>query len=295
MSGTETTQPDLQALLRQAHALIDRRRFALARQLLAGAMQHYPEHAQLLYLCAFIDYSEKKITAADATVDGVLAQDPKHYGARSLRAEIYEAQKRYPEAEAIWIDLLHDYPQRSDCYAGYADLMMRTLHLDKAERLTAEGLRLAPSHQNCLYIAYLLDVIQGRARSQDSEHLQRLLKDYPERSQSLLALVIDLDQRGDSRAALRVARQLLATRPDSEHFVNLVRVLERRGHWSLWPLYPMQRWGWGGAAAVTAIGILTVRVADHALSPEAAAIVTFTWLGYVLYSWFWPSILKKLI
>jgi hypothetical protein len=130
---------------------------------------------------------------------------------------------------------------------------------------------------------------------ENSAHLQQLLRDYPERTPSLLALVIALDERGKTQAALRVAQQLLAMRPDSEHFVKLVRALKRRDHWSLWPLYPMRRWGWGGAAAVTAIGIVGVRIAANTLPPSMAATVTFIWLGYVIYSWVWPPILKKLI
>src|SRR5581483_4514339 len=125
-------------------------------------------------------------------------------------------RKRYPEAEAVWIDLLRDYPQDPDCYAHYADLMLRTLHLEKAERLTEEGLRLDPTHWQCLYVAYLIDVIQNRAGSGESDHLRQLLKDHPERVHSLLALVIALGERGDSKGALRVAQQLLASRPDSE-------------------------------------------------------------------------------
>jgi tetratricopeptide (TPR) repeat protein len=295
MSTSDDPKPDLSTLLQQAHALIERRRFLQARQLLNGAIQHYPQNSQLLYLCAFVDYSESQLAAADETVNTVLAQDPKHYGARTLRGEIYEAQKRYPDAEAVWIDLLQDYPESPDCYASYAELMLRTLHLDKAERLTKEGLRLEPSHQQCLYVAALIHVIQGRSRSETNEHLQRLLQEHPERIHSLLALVIALDQSGDSRGALRVAQQLVATRPDSQQFVDLVRALRRQNHWSLLPLYPMKRWGWGGAAVVTAIGILGVRVAERTLPVTAAETIAFVWLGYVVYSWVWPRILNKLI
>jgi tetratricopeptide (TPR) repeat protein len=295
MSTTDQHRPDLHVLLQQAHALIDRRRFAQARQLLTSAVQHYPADSDLLYLCAFVDFSEERIAAADATVNQVLASNPKHYGARTLRGEIYEAWKRYPEAEAVWIDLLQDYPERPDCYANYADLMLRTLHHEKAERLIREGLRLQPNHPGCLYSAYLIEVIQGRSGPENSAHLQQLLRDYPERIHSLLALVIALDESGKSKAALRVAQQLLTMRPDSEQFVNLVRVLKRRDHWSLWPLYPMKRWGWSGAAVVTAIGIIGVRIAANTLSPSMAQTIAFLWLGYVIYSWVWPRILKKLI
>jgi tetratricopeptide (TPR) repeat protein len=295
MSTADDPKPDLSSLLRQAQGLIERRRFGQARQVLNSGVQHYPQNSQLLYLCAFVDYSEDQLTAADETVNTVLAQDPQHYGARTLRGEIYEAQKRYPEAEAVWIDLLRDYPESPDCYASYADLMLRTLHLEKAERLTQEGLRLEPTHKQCLYIASLIHIIQGRSRSESNEHLQQLLKEHPERIHSLLALVVALEERGDSPGALRVAQQLVATRPDSQQFVDLVRALRRQNHWSLLPLYPMRRWGWGGAAAVTVIGIIGVRVAAQTLPQSTAEIIGFIWLGYVIYSWVWPGILKKLI
>jgi predicted Zn-dependent protease len=295
MNTSDDPKPDLPSLLQHAHALIERRRFPQARQVLNSGIQHFPQSSELLYLCAFVDYSEDQLAAADETVNTVLAQDPQHYGARTLRGEIYETQKRYPEAEQVWIDLLHDYPESPDCYASYADLMLRTLHLEKAERLTQEGLRLEPSHRQCLYIASLIHVIQGRSRTESNEHLQQLLQEHPERIHSLQALVVVLDERGDSKGALRIAQQLVAIRPDSQQFVDLVRALRRQNHWSLLPLYPMKRWGWGGAAVVTAIGILVVRVAGQTLPHSAAETVGFVWLGYVIYSWVWPGILNKLI
>jgi tetratricopeptide (TPR) repeat protein len=295
VSGTDDSRPPLPAVLTQAHALIDRQRFAMARQLLGGALSEYPDHAELLYLLAFVDYSEKKIGDADRTVSSVLASAPQHYGARLLRATIYEDQKRYPEAEATWIDLLRDYPEAADCYAGYADLMLRTLHLEKAHRLTQEGLRLAPEHSRCLFVACLIQVVQGRSLSREGDHLQQLLRQHPEKVSTLLTLVIALEQRGESRAALRVAQQLLSMHPGSQSFVELVRTLKRNTHWSMLPLYPMVRWGWGGAAAVTIIGMIGVRVAGHALPTALALTIVYGWLAYVLYSWVWPGILKKLI
>jgi hypothetical protein len=156
-------------------------------------------------------------------------------------------------------------------------------------------LRLDPSHRQSLYIASLIHVIQGRSGAENNQHLQQLLEEHPERIHSLLALIIALDQRGDSKGALRVAQQLVATRPDSQQFVDLVRALRRQNHWSLLPLYPMRRWGWGGAAAITAIGIIGVRIAGQTLPPQTAEIISFVWLGYVIYSWVWPGILNKLI
>jgi tetratricopeptide (TPR) repeat protein len=291
----EDSRLDLPVVLSNAHALIDRQRFAMARQLLSGALAAQPEHSELLYLLAFVDYSEKKIDDADRTVNSVLARSPEHYGARTLRAAIYEEQKRYAHAEATWIELLRDHPESADCYAGYADLMLRTLHLDKALRLTQEGLRLRPEHSRCLFIACLIQVVQGHSLSKEGEHLQLLLREHPEKVRTLLTLVIALEQRGDSRAALRVAQQLLAMHPGSQSFVELVRTLKRNTHWSMLPLYPMMRWGWGGAGVVTVIGIIGVRIAGHTLPGSIALVIIYGWLAYVIYSWVWPGILKKLI
>jgi tetratricopeptide (TPR) repeat protein len=292
---SDDPKPDLTAVLQQAHALIDRQRFALARQILAGALTANPDHVELLYLLAFVDYSEDQIASAERTVNAVLTKAPQHYGARTLRAALFEKQKRYAEAEAVWIDLLHDYPEEPDCYAGYADVMLLTLHLEKARRLAQEALRLAPDHSRSLFIACLIQVIQGRSLTKEGDHLQLLLREHPEKGNALLALVIALEQRGDNRAALRVAQQLLAMYPRSQHFVEMVRALKLNTHWSILPLYPMVRWGWGGAAVLTVAGIVGVRFADSVLSSEASLAVTCGWLAYVIYSWVWPSILKKLI
>ena len=58
---------------------------------------------------------------------------------------------------------------------------------------------------------------------------------------------------------------------------------------------------WTSFAAITVASftsngvIVLVRIAANTLPPSMAATVTFIWLGYVIYSWVWPPILKKLI
>jgi len=295
MSGPEDNGPNLAALLQQAHALIDRRRYLQARQLLATAAQTHPDNPQLLYLAAFIDYFGGRLDDAEKTVHALLLQEPEHYGGRTLRAELYESRKQWAQAETVWIDLLKDYPEEANLYASYAELMMRTLHLDKAQRLMQEGLRLEPNHPQCLYVAALIHIIQGRSSDTENEHLQRLLTEYPERLQSLMTLVVALNQRGDNRSALRVAQQLLTLRPDSPQFLKLVKELKMQTHWSLLPLYPMQRWGWGGAAVVTVLGIGLVHASKSSLTSDVASVIGYVWLAYVVYSWVWPQILRKLI
>ncbi len=293
MSDTDSPRPTLPRLVFQAEALVERRRFGQARHVLAQGLKEFPDSADLQYLGAFVDYSEHHIEDATRAVHGVLAQAPHHFGARMLSAHLHEEVGQLQQAESTWIGLLREHPENPTCYAAYAELMLKTLHVDKARRLAQEGLRHSPDHDGCLYVASLIDVIHGSARGAGNLALQRLLQEHPERTRTLIALVVALEDRGESRGALRVARQLLRTRPDSEPVVRLVRQLELRTHWSLLPLYPMQRWGWGGAAAVTAIGIIGIRIADSRLSGSVAATITLVWLGYVVYSWIWPGILRR--
>lgn len=296
MSDSGSTAPDLATVLHEAHMLVDRRRYQHARSVISHGLQHFPENSDLLHLSAFLDYIADDNESAMQTVQQALARDPEHVDARRLCAFLHQDAKSYAKAEEIWIGLLREYPEDPDYYGSYAELMLRTLNFDKAARLAQEGLRHDPEHVGCLYVAAMIDVISGRgSRKQRIEHLQRLLHAHPEHVRSSSALLAALIDQGRHRDALRVAQELLRNQPDSNHYVELVRELKMQSHWSMVPLYPMQRWGWGGAIAVTVVGMIGVRMVDNAVPPPLSTIIAYTWIGYVVYSWVWPSILRKMI
>jgi predicted Zn-dependent protease len=288
--------PDLSSVLAEAHALVERRRVAHARTVIAQGLRHFPQSSELLYLSASIDYIEDNNDSAMRAIREVLAVDPQHYGARRLCAHLHEEAKEFAKAEALWIGLLREYPENPDCYAPYAELMLRTLNIEKASRLAHEGLRHHPDHAGCLHVAALVDVIEGRgSRSARSENLQRLLREHPEHLRSSTALVVALMDRGQHRDALRVAQELLRNQPDSRHLVDLVRELKMQTHWTMMPLYPMQRWGWGGAIALSIAGIVGLRALDKSVPEPVSFTAALVWIVYVVYSWVWPSILRKLV
>jgi predicted Zn-dependent protease len=296
MSESDNTAPNLSAVVGEAHALVERRRYAHARVTISHGLRHFPDNTELLYLAAFVDYATDDQDAAMQAVQRVLAANPLHYGARRLCAHLYELKKQYAQAEELWIGLLRERPEDADCYGAYAELMLKTLNLDKAGRLAQEGLRHDPDNPGCLYVAALIDVIAGRSRrGQESEALLRLLRAHPEQMVTATTLVVALTEQGRSREALRISQELLRSQPDNPHFVSLVRELKMQTHWTMLPLYPMQRWGWGGAAVVSVAGILGVRALGTAVPEPFASVVIYTWLVYVIYSWVWPSILRKMI
>jgi tetratricopeptide (TPR) repeat protein len=292
MSEPSSSTPERGAVLAEAEALVERRRNAQARSVIARGLQHYPDDTELQYLAAFVDYVEDDNDAAMRGVHQVLVREPTHYGARRVLAWIHTERKEYPQAEQIWISLLREYPEDPDSYAFYAKLMLTTLNVEKAGQLAREGLRHAPEHASCLYVATLVDLVEGHG---NAENLQTLLREHPENVQSSFSLVAALSARGDNRAALRIAQELLRNQPDSQDIVDLVRELRMQSHWTMLPLYPMQRWGWGGAIAVTIAGIVGVRALNNSMPGPLTATLTWVWLGYVVYSWIWPSILRKML
>ena len=294
MSESDNTAPSLAAVVSEARALVERRRYAHARATISHGLRHFPDNSELLYLAAFVDYASNDHDAAMQTVLRVLASDPQHYGARRLCAYLYEAKKEYAQAEELWIGLLRENPEDADCFGAYAELMLKTLNLEKAGRLAKEGLRHEPDHPVCLYVGAMIDVISGK-RGQQSESLMRLLQTHPEQVITATTLVVALMEQGRSREALRIAQQLLRNQPDNPHYLALVRELKMQTHWTMLPLYPMQRWGWGGAAAVSVAGIIGVRAMGNAVPEPFQSVVVYTWLAYVIYSWVWPSILRRMI
>lgn len=279
----------------EIEALLDRRRFALARAAISRALQSYPGAPHIRYLGAFLDYADGDAEVALKSVDQLLADAPEHHGARRLRAHLLKDALRLAEAEQEWINLLREYPEDAGCYAGYAELTLHALQLEKAEALAGEGLRHDPEHAACLYIRTMVSIARGSASSgTDDAALRRLLAAHPDNQRSSIALVVSLSHRGDNNTALRVARGLLRAQPDSQELLELVKELRRGVHWSMIPLYPMQRWGWGGAIGVTIGGMLIVSQVGPRLPETYGAVLSWTWLAYVAYSWIWPPLFKKL-
>jgi tetratricopeptide (TPR) repeat protein len=274
--------------------LVDRRRYDQARTRLASALKEHPSDVELLYLSSFVDYATDDNPAARATIRSALNADPQHAPSRDLFAHILEEEKQYVEAERVRIELLRDYPEDPDYFASYAHLMLRTMNIDKARRLAQEGLRFEPEHAGCLYVVALADLIDGRS-SKESASLAALVREHPEQVRTAIALIIAMQDRGDTRGALRIARELLRSQPGNEQFVQIVRELRSVGHWSLLPLYPMVRWGWGGAIVVTFAGIAGLRALSTVAPPSVVSTLTIVWLLYVIYSWVWPPLLRKLL
>ncbi|NHZ79924.1 tetratricopeptide repeat protein [Massilia sp. CCM 8695] len=271
--------------------LIERKRYAQARDVLAEALAQYPDDSDLLYGSALLDYLTDRRDAARATLHSVLGSSPGHVAARSLLATLYQDSEELPAAEAMLLDLLKEYPESGHLYARYAMLMYRTMHLDKAQALAHEALRLEPDDELALIACMMGDLIEGR-RSAGQERLSVMMSRHPESLSTARMLITHLVQRGKYRAAKRIAIELLKQHPDSHEILTLVVELDALSHWSMLPLWPLNRWGWGATIGLWVLTVIVIngagRVAPHAVGPLSAGLI-----GYCVYSWIFPSLLKR--
>ena len=293
MNDASGTGPRSAAVIaEQAFYFIERRRLEDARRILGQGLKEFPQDPDLLFHSAQVEWLADRNKEAEATARQVLVIDPTHAPARQLLASLLMASGEFADAELLLISLLRDYPESADLYGRYSRLMLRTLHLDKAEQLAREGLRYSPENDECLMAAALCETARSGARP--NEGLAKLLQAHPESLSSVHALVVALVDAGRISEAHRIARSALRGDPANLHLVSLVRELHIQNHWSMKPLWPLQKWGWGASAAMWLGGIVVIRGLSLS-APELATPVAFFWLGYCIYSWVWPPLIRRIL
>lgn len=293
MTG-ETRPPNLQELLGRVHALVERNRFDQARSLVVDALRHFPDDVQLLYYATFTAWAQDNLDESDRHLRQLIQLDPTHHGGRIQLARLLTGRKDLAGAERIWIELLRDNPEDADLYGEYAELMLNAIWIIKALDLAAEGLKYEPEHEHCRYVIALAKIVYGERADADAA-LATLLKEHPERLRTAYALVVALESKGRYKEAYRVSQQVLRANPASPEWLHNVRIFKAASHWSMLPLYPFQRWGWGASIALWLVVILGMKPLSIVAGEGAAMILLVSWLLFVIYSWAWPPILRKIV
>lgn len=280
----------------QLNELVYRKRIGPARNILADALPRFPESVELLQCAAWVDWLDDDLDSALKSIQKILSIDPSYFDARFLLSRIKFEQNRFAEAEQTVLALLQDYPEDAALYAHYARIMLRTLHIEKAQRLAAEALKREPSNADALGVDVLCAFI-GLSGKQQRARLQRLLEEYPDQTQSMILVVQSLIDNGKHREAYELSRELVLHDPSNDALVDLAKELRHTSHWTMLPLWPMRKWGWGGSIGLWLIVVLLLRSEVLASTPLAGleGPIAFTFLGYVVYSWVWPPLLKRLL
>jgi predicted Zn-dependent protease len=284
------TERTIEETLEQIEALVERKRTVQARAILADAIKQFPDDSRLLLQAAWVDYLDDRSDEAIKAIHQVLAREPENPNAKQLLLELLIEREDLVEAERVAIDMLRLYPESAHLYGRYADIMLRALNVPKASALAKEGLRHSPDDRECLAARTLCDFIQQGSKA--SPALQRLLLEHPKSLRTLMLVTIALERRGEQAQAHQIAKEMLRSDPNNKHLVELVRHFRRTTHWSMIPLRPLQKYGWGASIGMWLAAVVGARLINK-YSPQWAMAFTITVLVYVVYSWVWPPLFRK--
>ena len=285
--------PDADELAWRAEELLDRRRIAAARTLLAEALKSSPRHTGLRHALAHADYLEDHHDAAREQLSQLLVDDPEDARARFLLFCVCVEEGELAEAEGLIIELLRCYPAHAPYFAMYSRLMLRALHFEKAGQLADAALRLSPDDALALRARALVDLADDRS-GRDNAALVQLVVDDPQDEHTLRLVLVALVDRGRYREARQLAGELLRAYPQDQGLLALAKQTRYLAHWSLLPLWPLQRWGWGATIGLWLIAVLGGRAVGQ-LAPAWQGLFYGVVLTYVAYSWVWPPLLRKLM
>lgn len=280
--------------LQQIDRLLDLGRTTDARRVLGPLLGAHPGDPELQVLAARIELEDSRNDEARRHLRSALSVDPAHALGRYLLFVLEMDERHWPEAEQIIIALIREHPEHAPFMARYADLMMQTLQLDKARELVDEALRLDPECQSARLTGVMLATITGD-RAHARHELSGLIADDPHGQRVVRMMIVSLVDQGRTRDALGLAQELLRTQPDDQDLVDLVVDLTARRHPLGWPLWPMQRFGWGGSAAIWIGGIFVMNALRRAERQTALIVFLVVWVGYVVYSWVFPALIRNWI
>ena len=283
---------DLDAIKAQIAEALDRNRNHIAERLVRDAMKSHPNDDDITYFAAVIAYESDDYDEAIALVTKVLAASPRDYRARWLLAFVYAEKKQYAEAEEVWLALLFDFPEEPDLYAEYAMLMHQTLHNEKACELARRAIAIDPDHQRGLMALLFAQTIAGDKQS-SAETLQHVIADDPDSFAVACVLIDQLVENNRHIEAERLAKETLAAQPDNDTLVEVVQDLRVHNHWSMKPLAPFQRYGWGASIAWWFAVTLLYRLLPDDFA--GTSLIVFSLLAFVIYSWTWPPLLQFLV
>lgn len=282
---------DLHDIQFRIRSLIERRRYDQARGLLPEAFAADPDNFANHLLAGRVALELDEYDETRASVERALQHYPDSIDARLLMFSVGRHSERFPEAERIILDLLRDNPDDAHLYGGYAELMLRTLHLEKAGSLAAEALRLDPTERLARTVGLLVRVIEGDRGGALAE-LEELVSDDPNALHTAWSIITVLQSEHRYGEALQVMRGILRSMPGDESIIKAMIELRAASHWSVMPLWPLNRYGWIGSGGLWAAAVGSFLL-SRALAPEFTGPLVAIYIAYVVYSWVWPPLLKR--
>lgn len=282
----------LERLLQEIAHHDARGRISGARALIGQALRAAPNEPDVLCYAAALEIEDGDQEAALDLVNDALLIAPSHRNARGTRYDILRALRRLGDAEMDVLSMLEDEPGNGSLHAAYAQLAMEALQLDKAQLLLEQAARLDPDGREVLLVHALFDVATGR-NSMDST--RRLVERYPDSAKTLHIVFAKLASTGRLREAQSFIEQSVRYAPDDKGVIADAKEMKVFTHWSTLPLRPLYRIGRFAQVGQWSAVVASIIVFRNANAGTLALALAALCLVYVVYSWVWPLLLRRIL
>lgn len=249
-----------------ALCLVSRRRLHAAKLEAAQAVTLDPD-APLAHLAmASVSIAHREFPAAEAHIDAARALSPEHPEAYRLAAALYRAWGRMDRARDEIAKALALSPDSPDTLARHGWIDFEDGRRDEARAMAERALARDPEHVDALTLLGHCDLAEGRVE--------------------------------DARAH---AVWALQNEPGDGGALALLAAIKARQSWVLGVWWRLQTWLTAGTqrrAITLLVGMylayrmlgVTLHTQGHA---DAAALLSYAWLAFCVYTWFAPSIFRR--
>ena len=208
-----------------------------------------------------------------------------------LLGHLYMETQRWKEAEEAFLEALRINPNGAETHAGYAALMKRTGHREKAKLLINKALELDPENS---YVLRRNLILEGMNRNKEQQilALEQYMNSADSESTKLLILGKNATLRNNKKEAKEYYRQAFLINPEDQTLLSILKEMEITTHPLLAPNRFIERLG--GPAIIWLIGIgLTFLLL--ALGFDSLAMVFIQCcVVLTLYTWISVPLVKRL-
>ncbi len=273
---------------------LDQGRYEEAAKLLREQLASSPDDVvTLLQLatCYYQDDTDEGNTKRGLeAIESAIRLEPEFSPAHGLHARLLADQKKYSPALAAAQQAIALDPYDSDSHGAEAVVHAKRQHWALAEKAAKRGLAIDPEDNPCSAILTHALLMQGKTSEHQEELGYRMSRD-PEDPYTHFNMGLAALRSGDHRQAEVHLKEALRLQPDFEPARQLLLEAFRsrspvyRGFlkfsFALSKLPPHYRTG-----AVIAIYLVfrTLRSALDTAAPIAAAVLTYLWLAFSLFS-----------
>ena len=273
---------------------LDQGRYDEAAKLLREQLASSPDDVVILLQLATCYYQDDSDEGNNKrgleAIESAIRLEPEFAPAHGLHARLLADQKKYVPALAAARQAIALDPYDSDCHGAEAVVHAKRQHWALAEEAAKRGLAIDAEDNPCSAILTHALLMQGKTAEHQEEVSYRMSRD-PEDPYTHFNMGLATLRAGDHRQAEVHLKEALRLQPDFEPARQLLLEAFRsrsplyRGFlkfsFALSKLPPHYRTG-----AVIAIYLVyrTLRSALDTAAPMAAAVLTYIWISFSLFS-----------